>query len=534
MDEIALIEEIESSINSNKYLEMLDRYENKLIDFLKQYSICDIFILINRTIIFHNYNMECRIFDYISYDRNKHMSLKMLLNLPLYYYKNIQKAGNKRIDNYEDKLGELINHLMELKLIYYYYPCRNMKKYTFDKDMEFYRNYFKAYYFDFPEMKIDEFKKFIYDNEEICKRALMDDNILKSLSAAYFLQCFEDSIYKQKKVIKYLCRKIFGIDIRQGGILFSYPETLVKFLFWVNKFDYNYFVQKYIYDLGDERQSEYIRMIDAMRSNANHIGMKNADNLFFPRNYYWIYRWYNNVWRSSVIGSDTSVGKTYKSEMHEKEVKELLDKFFGKENVYYNVYLKRKKGQFAEKDFIVLYNDYVISLEAKSKLVPEPCLDVEDGIDEIKFKYNDSIKKAVSQGREIREAIAQNKAIFYESSKNHSKVVLDLNEYSENNFIQIAIVYEEFLNIETNLECIEYDGEINFWLTDVKSLRYILEDTVAKGRTNKFIEYVIKRMNVYGLINIQSGEEIEMYNMYKQFPVFFEKKRHDIGLRIHI
>ena len=78
--------------------------------------------------------------------------------------------------------------------------------------------------------------------------------------------------------------------------------------------------------------------------------------------------------------------------------------------------------------------------------------------------------------------------------------------------------------------CPQFDA----WIIDVRTLEYILADTVGKGRFDYFVDYVKKRKNGYGLVEVQSGEEILVYNLYKQFPVLFEKNYGDIGISVHI
>lgn len=98
--------------------------------------------------------------------------------------------------------------------------------------------------------------------------------------------------------------------------------------------------------------------------------------------------------------------------------------------------------------------------------------------------------------------------------------------------MQIVVMYEEYIGIETNIEhiCPQFDA----WIIDVRTLEYILADTVGKGRFDYFVDYVKKRKNGYGLVEVQSGEEILVYNLYKQFPVLFEKNYGDIGISVHI
>ena len=99
MNEIKLIEEIEDAIHNKKYDELLYKVELKLKKLFYKYTTEDVLTLINRTIIFHNYNINCKEENYSEYQRDKHVSLKILLSLPEYYYKNTGKTWGD-VNNY--------------------------------------------------------------------------------------------------------------------------------------------------------------------------------------------------------------------------------------------------------------------------------------------------------------------------------------------------------------------------------------------------------------------------------------------------
>jgi hypothetical protein len=533
MDEINFFLDIEKSIMTNKYIELLDSYERKMIYFLSRFTSTCVFVLINKTIIFHNYNMDCKQNDYEKYERGKHCSLRMLLSLPEYYYKNIVVCGNEQILDYDEMVDELLEHLVCLEMIYYYYPCRNQTKVNMDSNTEFYMNYFKSYYFDYPEISAEKYIDFFEENAAISQKVFQVKNIKETIMEALVFQEFEKNLYSIRGIQRFICKIRHKVDFKKEGIWLTFPISIIQFLFTVKNLRYEEFIKKYVYNITDKRSVQYSRMIDVIASEDTRIALISNNNICFPRNYYWINRWYTYVWKSYEISKNNEDGKTYKSDKHENEIKSVLEKYFAKDKVYSGVYLKRKKGQYAEKDFIVVFNDYVISFEAKSKLLPAPFLGVEDGLEDIKIKCNEAIEKAIQQGNEIKQAIAEKKAFFYDTNEKEGKVVLDLNGYSEKKFIQVALMYEEFLNVETNIEHI-YKDNINFWLSDVKTLDTILRDTFGKGEGQKFINYINKRMNAYGLIDVQSGEELKMYQAYKTFPVFFEERRPDIGIKVRI
>lgn len=87
-------------------------------------------------------------------------------------------------------------------------------------------------------------------------------------------------------------------------------------------------------------------MIEVIASEETGIALISNNNICFPRNYYWIHKWYNCVWKSYEISKNNEDGKTYKSNQHENEIRSVLEKYFGKDKVYSNVYLNEKVKYF--------------------------------------------------------------------------------------------------------------------------------------------------------------------------------------------
>ena len=163
MEEMELIRQIEDSLNKGTYDELLCVSELKLKNLFERYIPKDILVLINKTILFHNYNLTCKEMDYSNYQKDKHMSLRLIMSLPQYYYENVLSYKSNRIKHYDVVMDELIQIVMELQSIYYYYPCRYQNDFVLDDENRFYMNYFKSYYFDYPYMELKVF------SDENCK-----------------------------------------------------------------------------------------------------------------------------------------------------------------------------------------------------------------------------------------------------------------------------------------------------------------------------------------------------------------------------
>ena len=167
----------------------------------------------------------------------------------------------------------------------------------------------------------------------------------------------------------------------------------------------------------------------------------------------------------------------------------MLKEYFGENNVYANVYLKRTGRQYAEKDFVIFYQNKILSFEAKSNLLPKPELD--DSIDNLKLKCEECIRKAYAQSLEVKQKVMSGTAVFYDGSNKKNNVVLDLRNSKVDECLQIIVMYEEYLGIETNIEhiCPDFDA----WIIDIKNLKFILADTIGKGKFERLIDYAKKR-----------------------------------------
>lgn len=532
MNELELCDIIINSIQNGDYNELLSNAESELCDLLSDYNLDDILRLINITIVFHMHNIFFKEIDCEKYQKDKHISLRMLLSLPLFFYKNIKQFGKKNILNYKEVMNELIKKLGEISYIYYYYPCRNQQDALFDNEMQFYMNYFKSYYFDYPCIKREEFINFFIGSKELCAHELGDTDFDTTLKAMIYFEELENNLFNENRLFKQLCLMGLKIHIGPCDFLGLYPNKLIKRICRYKRFNYQHIVEQYAYSF-DGNTMEPFRIIDALAmTNEKRFMIITPKNIFFPRHYYWMFQWYNQVWRGKKISENNREGKTIKSKMHENELFNLLQYYFGTENVYASIYLKKEGKGYAEKDFIVLYKNVVLSFEAKSNVLPEPGITQSDEINNIKDKCKKSIEKAYKQSLEVKKAVLNSQAVFYNNDTKKNEIVLDLREKQFDDCIQIVVMYEEFLGIETNIEYLY--PEFDAWIVDVKSLMLILKDTVSKGKVDVLFDYAKKRKNAYGLVNVQSGEEMKVYNLYKLYPFLFEKNYKDIGISVNI
>ena len=527
-------EKVLNKIKIGKYEEYLAYIEKELLNLISTYDYRSFFALINYLIYAHNLNIYYKESREGEYNKEMHISLKMILSLPVFYFDNVIDPGKIKIKDYKQELKKLVEILNKLEITYYYYPVRNSGKDLFDDKEMFYLNYFRSFFFDYPDLKIYDYYNFFSKNSTLFNKELGDSQFESNLKGIYLLQNFEQVRLQKYDFIRKIVLWIQKFEHPESGMLLLFPLIVVKLLFRISCISYKGFKKRYVNDLSVKRDSINSSILECITKEKVKFAFVIKNYMFFPRNYFVLDCLYQKVWRSNSIGVDLSTGMTYKSAMHETLIGEILDNAFGKENVYRGKYLKRDDKDFVEKDFIVLCGEYIISLEAKAKLLPVPDFDYNDGLKILQKKYDAIINHAIKQSLEVKQAIKVNDAHFYESNKKPYNEVLDLSSYDSEKTLSIAVSFESFMNVGTNPEFLWDNESAKFWIVDVYSLKEILERTVCNGETDKFLKYVENRVKGYGVVNVQHGEEIRAFNLFCNMPVIFEKDARNMGISIHI
>lgn len=528
--------EILKTIKEGNYESYLGETEKELKRNIAKYDSGSFFALLNFLICRHNFNMYCLYYNPTFYKKEIHISLKLLLTLPIFYYYNVKIPGKQKVSNYELEMNDIIENLKRIELIYYYYPLRNSGKDLFTDEEMHYLNYFRNYIFNYDEITLEEYEKFFYENSDICKKIFSDEQFEKSLEVIKTLQVFET--FKLPKLYSFFVipgKKREYMNLA-NDVFLLYRLDKVKPLFRMKKINFKLFMDRYFYNLKKRSSGSNLNLLECIEVLDNKIGVVFKKYVFFPRNYYILDKLYQSVWRSDDIIKNLANGKNIKSDMHENLIMKILVDAFGEDKVYSQCYLRKKKGEFAEKDFIILYKEYVISIEAKSMIVPSPCKNFSEGIVKLKEKYQKSISAAIKQSQDLKNAIETKNAHIFRSNKKPYKEILDLSNFDSNRFLTIAITFERFLNIETNPEFLwgEEKNDLKLWITDVSSFRQILERTVCKNKGDMFIKYIENRQKGYGVVHVQQGEEMKAFNLFCNMPIVYEKDARNRGISIHI
>ncbi|HDO9658078.1 TPA: NERD domain-containing protein [Clostridioides difficile] len=540
------IENIENSIINSNYDDFLDKHIQDLIKYLEQYRSEDILKLFNCMIFYHNCNMYFKEKNYKEYNKSMHISLNLMLHIHELYYENINVFGRKKIDDYKQEIQKLASYLKNIENIYYYYPLKNYSKLIeigLNEQHLFYLDYFRTYFFDLPSISLEQYVSFFKENKEICKTVLKDNNFEENFNMIILLLGnIEDIILMSDNILikflknLYLNNSNYYLKNISKGLWVKFPIIIMKIIFKVEGIHFKDFTEAYFYKLERNKVLKKYDLLNILLNNNSKIGLISKKSMYLPRNFYVLHKLYKKVWMSKEIGKDNSQGHTYKSMLHEKKAYELLSNVFGKNNVYKNIFLKIDK-KYIEKDFIVLCNNYILTIEAKSKVLPEAKLDFQDGIESIRKKFDQSINEAYRQCSEVKDAIKKNDAIFYNTNSKPRKKVLDLSDKESKNVIEIVLLFEEFINIETNPNIFwnSNNTKVEYpWVIDIETLKEILNDTVKKDNLNLFIKYVRLRTNMYSSLSVSNGEELKVFNLYKSMPFVYDTNVKDKNISIHI
>lgn len=503
-----LIIEINKVIDEGTYMEYLSNYEHNFISYLAQFSEESLFKLLNETIMYHNinfmnYDLKCG-----AYNRNFFISMKLLINLPEYYYKNIEKPGSVTIYDIQKEVIKFIGLLQGLESIYIYYPNIDKSMHSMGEDNRVTAAYFRSYYFDYDFIEMDFYYQFIVDNENFLQNELPQIDSIKLLNNI-FDKCYlmqknnKCSLNVKKFKVKSKINKQFKIVLNDLAI-----------------------------DIHEPRNIKYTPLIEILNKDSIAFCMKGKKQFYIPMNYFWMDKLYKKIIRSSQYTQGNEEGMTFKSRFSEINTERILIKYFGQDNVFSNIYLKKSKGNYTEKDFIIKGDKFILSVEVKSHKNIVPILEDETQEDFLK-RCRGTLIKGRKQLLDVEKAIEDNNAKFYDHSKRKNKLVLDLSDAKKEQLIKVIILDEDYKNIVTDQGIIfpEKDG---IWIIDLKTMEMILKDTIGNGKMEQFLDYARKRSRGNNGIRSANGEEIRLYNLYKTCPILFERALEDYNISIHI
>lgn len=110
-------------------------------------------------------------------------------------------------------------------------------------------NYFKSYYFDYPEIEFEEFKSFFEINTKLCGEVLEDDNFKESLDLMLYLQKIERNLKQEKILLNLLFSKDIKRMINAECLWLLYPVKVVKRICCCKRINFEKFIKKYAVDL---------------------------------------------------------------------------------------------------------------------------------------------------------------------------------------------------------------------------------------------------------------------------------------------
>lgn len=241
-----------------------------------------------------------------------------------------------------------------------------------------------------------------------------------------------------------------------------------------------------------------------------YFGLRNNNSIVFMRNF--------NVLNSiyEFILSSKEFNDHNKGIYLEKRTQLLLEYVFGKNNVFYKVY----DEYGAENDFIILHQEYIISVECKATRFAEPFFDERKAHTRLVQNFKKTIQKAYDQSERIVKNFDNGKMKFYDSDKKEKRnVVLDLSNFNFDKFQSIVVTLEKYHTLGTELQIsITQTKYINLPLViDINSFEILLNKCTLSYNTAKFIEYLDRRSEFYGFVYPTNADELDCFGYFLNY-----------------
>ncbi|MFL2077154.1 hypothetical protein [Marinilactibacillus psychrotolerans] len=272
-------------------------------------------------------------------------------------------------------------------------------------------------------------------------------------------------------------------------------------------------------------------MLDISKVLSGKIGISNHERIFIPHNGYILESVFKHILHHDTV-------KNEKGDILELYLKNILVSFFGKANVFHNLFPKISYGQ-GEQDFIVLHGEYTISIECKNHNFHS--LDYyNDAISEItklKRRFEDSVISGCKQAERVRKKIETQKAVFYfendKKSQRRSKPAIDLNGRDLNKFIKIVVTMDDYVNTAEQFQQYVDNFDRKYSNTYVVNLFSLQKILWASQSVEEFIEYVQFRTRNKIIKSVESSE-LGHFGWYKNSLSSILDNTRDFGVTVNL
>ena len=479
----------------------------------------------------YEYNEVMKLFTYSSIILNREavnssgfkVSPRLLGSIPFMYVKKC-KNGDRKISNMDETAAQYINLLYELTMCY-----TNIVDYS-QKDT-FHKSYL-SYHLDYPLISIRQYFCFFYINREIVSKiyGVHEDKINDFIHSFFLLINFERAWKKKLKFnfhsnfVKWRNRNSI-IKFGHKDIFYQFPIEIVKLLFKEFEIDCSDAINKLFIDSSKfEKNGTTTYPTDIRKAYSEYLGIRNNNFVTFTRNVNSLNHIYEYILNSEEF-------KERKGDYLEERTEILLKYMFGNNNVYHRIY--DEDGN--EQDFIVIYNNYIISLECKASRFAEPFVNKNKAQIRLKQNFKRTIQKGYDQTERIARNFRKRKFKYYnDDSLGKRKEVLDISTYDIKKFQSVIITMENYHSLGTELHLsLKQDEYINLPLViSIYSFEILLQKCKLSYNIDKFIEYLENRTKFYGKVYPANSDELDCFGYYLKYGNKMQKPIRDIFINI--
>ena len=494
---------MEMELNFEEYFGIkdfkLDQELDEIVSTLNQYKPTEVFFILNSLIINNTIN---------SMKNHRNTTSPKLANSLFYLYKKNCSVGYKKIKNKE----KLINYLSDkLNKINYYYSnifFEQTKEKEIDSDFtlkSFYNINFNTFHFDYPNISSFQYLKCFLMNKEIINDMVKDHNLdFFDVIKGWLICILYENIADINDNNKYKYETVFT----------SFSEKIILELLYTNKINHRDFLEYFFPKLESKTKIIDSYPTDKFYKEKFSLGIRYNNRVYYPRSFYQ----FNDFWDMML---ENKLMENKKGDFLEEYTYNLLVDFFGKENVFMNLF--DENGN--EQDFIVIYNDYLLCFECKSENLKEPFRDVSRAEKRMRQNFKSSIQKAYEQGLRIKNNIENNSTRYYDDdTKSTRKLIIDLKNFDSQKVLITCVTLENYLNLSNRLnKYLKPTSNIYPWVIDIFSLEHIFNKIISIDKSPQYlINYISERINTHNYLQAIGAEELECFGYYLRYNKFMD------------
>lgn len=230
------------------------------------------------------------------------------------------------------------------------------------------------------------------------------------------------------------------------------------------------------------------------------IGIKKGGEYFLPVSEHVLM----NIERKLIESSSN------KGDKLERELRKVLERFFGEQNVYHSVHLKTTNKE--EQDFIVVLDDNIMLVECKARDFKEIPFMQSVSEDRRKQLFKKVIISAAEQANRAKNYILENTSAVFTDDKGIKK--LTIRDGKNKKIYKVVVTFDDFHKLsEMSINYFndrEENNLIDTWVINYFDFQRILSHSGLDG----IFDYISYRASGIETINSLQASELAQYGYY--------------------